>query len=121
MAWGIAVQVGAIFMRHEIPIMTFDPEGRAKFTPEPGCSHIFPLLAVPCRARSCRWRSLIVAMVLRLSVARQPRYAGRENERALGDLCVLLCVPIQDVGWALKLLSETPEGMMAEPVHLAGG
>ena len=28
----------------------------------------------------------------------------RENERVLGDLCV----PIQDVGWALKLLSETP-------------
>ena len=28
----------------------------------------------------------------------------RENERVLRNLCV----PIQDVGWALKLLSETP-------------
>ena len=32
------------------------------------------------------------------------KHGRRENERVLGNLCV----PIQDVGWALKLLSETP-------------
>ena len=32
-----------------------------------------------------------------------------------------LCVRIHDVGWVLKLLPETGWGMMAEPLHLAGG
>ena len=43
--------------------------------------------------------------------------AGGEDERVLGNLCV----PIHAIGWALKLLSETPWGMIAEHLHLAGG
>ena len=43
--------------------------------------------------------------------------AGGEEESALMNLCVR----IHDVGWVLKLLPETGWGMMAEPLHLAGG
>ena len=67
--WG---KGGAFRIGIEIPIETFDPEGREKFTTWPICSRLLPSLTVHCRARSRQLRSPIVVMALATLATRQP-------------------------------------------------
>ena len=70
------MQRGQIHRGLELPMETFDPEGRGKYINIPGCSSVLPSLTVHCESRRRRLRSPIVAMALETLVASHPCRLG---------------------------------------------